>query len=447
MLRRKGDVAKLMLRIIAPALSPRLAYVAGWLEAVWGIPVTTFQSGSEAAQAPGPCIAYGAAAHPDAVLHIPDEGLLWRTGYDQAMSLPSAEAALKAGFAIASGSGANAPAGSFDVFSHLFYHLARYEEYGAAARDVHGRYPATESVFYRAGLLRTPVLDEWLFTLKAALVAHFSFPETRFEFQPTYDIDAAWALRHKGFVRVAGQLLREAARGRVGQAAARAALLLRRGKDPHDAYDFLEALHTAPGASRPRFFFLAATRRTGFDKNISLKNPAMRSLIQRLARIGGIGLHPSYYATGEATFLQEKKSLEAAAGVARITHSRQHFMRLRIPDTYRMLIAHGIADDWTMGYGSHLGFRAGTGRSFLWYDLEREQITGLRVHPFCFMDSTAHYYEKLAASAAFAELRSMETALRRCESRLVTVFHNYSLGSDAEWAGWREAYERFAKQQ
>jgi hypothetical protein len=126
--------------------------------------------------------------------------------------------------------------------------------------------------------------------------------------------------------------------------------------------------------------------------------------------------------------------------------SRQHYIRLKIPDTYYHLIANGIEEDFSMGYGSKLGFRAGTGSSFLWYDLMKEQVTSLRVHPFCFMDTTALYDNHMDAGGAFAELATMADALKKANSTLNTIFHNFSLGTAAEWEGWKNGYEKFLAQ-
>jgi hypothetical protein len=139
---------------------------------------------------------------------------------------------------------------------------------------------------------------------------------------------------------------------------------------------------------------------------------------------------------------QEKKMLELVAG-AEVKISRQHYIRLRVPDTYRQLQALGITEDYSMGYGGHLGFRAGTGSSFLWFDVANDAVTTLRIHPFCFMDTTAHYEHKLSAGEAFDKLKTMSTILQKTGSTLTSVFHNFSLGTSREWRGWRQAYENF----
>lgn len=49
-----------------------------------------------------------------------------------------------------------------------------------------------------------------------------------------------------------------------------------------------------------------------------------------------------------------------------------------------------------MGYPEAIGFRAGTSKPYLWYDLLEEKYTALFVHPFCIMDVTCKNYLKLS---------------------------------------------------
>ncbi len=61
--------------------------------------------------------------------------------------------------------------------------------------------------------------------------------------------------------------------------------------------------------------------------------------------------------------------------------SRQHFLMLRFPDTYRQLMAFGIDEDYTMGYSTVAGFRAGICTPYMFFDLERNRPCSLRVFP------------------------------------------------------------------
>src|SRR6202171_1492397 len=87
-----------------------------------------------------------------------------------------------------------------------------------------------------------------------------------------------------------------------------------------------------------------------------------------------------------------------------VKYSRQHYIRMTLPQTYRKLIDVGIEKDFSMGYGSSNGFRASIASSFYWYDLKAEKKTVLMLFPFCFMDATSFYENGLTPKAAFAEL-------------------------------------------
>jgi len=383
-------------------------------------------------------ISYG---NPSGNISIPASDLLWETG----VSVKDPDWSEWSGLPALFHSGAEGFTLPFDLFSAIFFLLSRYEEYYAYTPDKHGRYPATESVLYKSGLLRRPLIDEWIFAFRKLLNEQgANIPSSAFTWLPSYDIDIAWSYLNKGLIRNLAGLARDVLSAKFGTATERLAVLSKSRKDPFDSFAVLEQLHTDANI-HPMFFILAALKSSAFDKNISPANPAMQSLIRQLAAFSDIGMHPSYYTDSNKTAWQnEKNALERITG-RKITSSRQHYIRMTLPGTYRHLLQNGITDDYSMGYGSHLGFRAGTGRAFKWYDLEREQAEDLTIHPFCFMDSTAHYEEQLNAEEAFSVLGDMALALRKAGSTLTTVFHNFSLGTDKEWKGWSENYTRFVE--
>jgi hypothetical protein len=331
----------------------------------------------------------------------------------------------------------------FDIFAALFFLLSRQEEYFPHSPDLHGRFPPSASILHRNGWLTRPLADEWVARLRTVLLDRWplQLPEPAYCFQPTYDIDIAYSHSYKGFARLAGAYLRALARGDMFQISERTRVLKKKQQDPYDSFAWLRQIHERLGY-RPIYFVLCSLRTTAYDKNISPMHPAMNRAIKQMARDGNVTIHPSYYANKEKILRREVEVLEEITQ-KKISESRQHYIRLKLPDTYRMLAAAGITHDYSMGYGSHLGFRAGTGSSFLWFDLESNQVTGLRVHPFCFMDTTAHYEHGYSPERAFAELNAMNNILMQTGSTLVSIFHNFSLGTVREWAGWQQEYERF----
>lgn len=415
---------------------PRHTYVLDWIfRERLQVRYRLITDKAAAAQLPF-CIAYG-ATWPGA-LSIPASGLL----AEEHIDIPAPVTGTWGDVPVLFAESTQGYALPFDLFSAVFYLLSRYEEYASFAPDKHGRYPATASILYRQGWLSRPVVDEWLAALRKLLKPHMAdAPPAHFRYLPTYDIDMAYAHLHKGIRRIVGAYMRALMRMDVGQISERTLVLKKKQKDPYDSFRWLRQLHKEYGL-HPVYFVLSAARTTAFDKNIHPYHPAMMRVIRNLVRDGATGIHPSYYSDKGDVMGSEKALLESVSG-QQISISRQHYIRMRLPGTYRQLLANGITDDYSMGYGSHLGFRAGTGSSFPWFDLQANAVTALRAHPFCFMDTTAHYEARLPVSDAFTQLHHMSATLQRTGSTLVTIFHNFSLGTDAEWKGWKQAYEHF----
>ena len=376
-------------------------------------------------------------------ISIPDEHLLLQRGVHKIDPKPGTWKDIPTLFAVS----VNEYTLPFDLFSAIFFLLSRYEEYYPYTPDKHDRYPATNSILHKKGWLLRPLADEWVTAFRKQLQESCGIhaEPTHFLYLPTYDIDMAYSHLHNGIGRIAGAYIRALLKGDVRQISERTQVLKKKQKDPYDSFRWLRQLHKQYDY-KPLYFVLSSFKRTAFDKNIHPEHPAMMRVIKNLVRESTIGIHPSYFSERGGALGKEKKLLEQVSG--RSLHiSRQHYIKLKMPQTYRMLLENGITEDYSMGYGSHLGFRAGTGNSFAWYDLEKDTITPLRIYPFCFMDTTAHYEAKLSATEAFEKLAAMSSRLHKTGSTMITIFHNFSLGTSSEWKGWRQAYEQFMQEQ
>ena len=155
----------------------------------------------------------------------------------------------------------------------------------------------------------------------------------------------------------------------------------------------------------------------------------MQQLIKQHAEKYSIGIHPSW-ASGDDDSLLEKeiKTLESATG-KKITASRQHYIRFTLPHTFRRLIAAGITDDYSMGYGSINGFRASVASSFYWYDLEKEKQTDLLLLPFCFMEANSFFEQKYLPQRAYEEMMHYYNVVKAVNGTLITIWHNNFLGT------------------
>jgi hypothetical protein len=424
--------------IIVPKITPRLSYTLDWVfveQLGVSYQIFTELPLNSAFQLP---IYYNSD-----VTHfsIPNQGLLFDEGVQQQKiqlgiwgELPTLFAEEEARCSI-----------PFDLFSAVFFLLSRYEEYLPYTADKHERFPAAASILFKNNLLHRPIVDEWLFVFAQLLRSKgIETKESGFQFQPTFDIDIAWSYRYKGLKRTVGGYIRDMMQFSLSAVPQRTSVLLGKQKDPFDTFGFIEKCHRND-IVRPIYFILAAKQVSDFDKNISPLHPQMGVLIQRLAAQNDIGIHPSYYSLEKKELLTEEKNVLEQITNCFITKSRQHYIKVKLPETYRQLIENGIQQDYSMGYATHLGFRAGTSQAFFWYDLSNEDQTGLSISPFCFMDATAHYELKLSAVESFDQLKSLKVQLQKIGAKLTIIFHNFSLGAEPEWEGWKEQYQQFVQ--
>ena len=326
----------------------------------------------------------------------------------------------------------------FDVFAAIFWMLSRYEEYLPFLPDNHGRFSPSESFVGRNALLETPVVDQWIMLIRSELQQRFpdlQMKKEQFEFRPTIDIDSPWSYLHKGLVRNVGGLLRDVARRDFPLVAERIMVLLRFRRDPFFTFDYIEEIHRG----LPLKYFVLVGRHGKFDKSINPRNRAFRRFVQQLCASADVGLHPSYAASlDEQRFLTEKTDFEQIANV-QCGQSRQHFLRIILPQYYQMLERIGISHDYSFGYAANIGFRAGTSRVFKFYDLQRETATEILLQPLVMMDVTLRNYMELTPQQAKKRVQSLIETIRQTNGTFTTLWHNQHFGQPI-WHKWNKLY-------
>ena len=329
----------------------------------------------------------------------------------------------------------------FDIFAAIFYLLSRYEEYLPHEKDMYGRFAHENSFAFKEGFLNKPVINIWLTDFSSSLKKFFpalTFKTKTFNFLPTYDIDIAYSFKHKGFIRNLGGFIKSPSLERL-------AVLAGLKKDPFDSFDFMDKLHTEFNLN-PVYFFLVATSGSLYDKNISPYSNAMWQLIKRHAKKYRSGLHPSWRSNNNFSILLKEKKILETAGKMEVNISRQHYIKMSMPQTYQELIKAGIEADYSMGYGSINGFRASVASTFYWYDLTTEKTTSLKLYPFCYMDANSFYEQNLDAGQALEELQYYLNECKKVNGFFISIFHNNFLGTDKQFTGWKEMYTKFISQ-
>lgn len=324
----------------------------------------------------------------------------------------------------------------FDLLASAFYLISRYEEYLPFEPDVFERFPHHQSCAYQGSFLHLPLVDLWMVHIAGMLNIEFH-AASQYHFLPTYDIDIAYSYLGKGIRRNIGGFMRDLMKGKWKQCRQRLAVLWAGQKDPYDAYDSLDEMHEV--YQLKPIYFLLLSQGGPLDKNLHPATGAMKKLIIKLKAKYTCGIHPSWQSHSHDDILRSE--IRHLGG--KVIHSRQHYIRFNLPDTYRQLLLSGIRMEYSMGYGSINGFRASTSLPFHWFDLKNNASTELMVHPFCFMECNARFEQRQDPLSSLTEMRHYQNVVQSVGGQYIMIWHNFALGQEQEWLEWKNIYFQF----
>jgi len=488
------------LKVLVPACTPRLQYTLNWVLAErLGIPFELKTEGGEVPEE-GPLLCYGISESTRNSLLKEAEAKAVDGG--GTAFLDSAGLLFEEGLSREEVYGGHKAAGSYtgegvteweakerdcpllfgtghalghDPLSAVFWLVSRYEEYRVGTRDRYGRFRAEDSLAFRLGYLDFPMADFYVHRLGLWLQAQFPLIRVAplsLVVQPTVDVDLCYSYLGKPLLRSLGGCLRDAFNLNWRGLQKRWKVWTYAEHDPFDTYEMLERWHRnleqkievegfeAGFSYRKPIYFWLMGNYGGPDKGHDPASPFLRQALGYVLQQGrGLGWHPSWKSSrekasceGETEARLGREELKALQQIkedlgtpSRITRSRQHYLYLSLPEQPRRLIACGIEEDYSMGYADWPGFRAGTGHSFGWYDLEREQACPLRMYPLTMMDVTFRYRLGLGPEQAWRQALPILDAFKAYGGYMTLVWHNSSFGSD--WNGWEhfwhQCYGRF----
>jgi len=325
--------------------------------------------------------------------------------------------------------------GKPDFFASIFYVLTRMEEYIAPDKDEHGRFGIRQSILFKYGLINLAICDRWAHHIIGE-IAKKEVPEPVINFEPTFDIDNAYAYLHKTGIRRKLSIIRDRLKGDKERISERRRV--RHGdKDPYANYEVISEIAKKHSV---KIFWLMESHGK-FDRNLDINLAEHQGLIRKMSKQTMIGIHPSYGSFGQPEVIKlEKERLEQIIRKP-VIHSRQHFLRFSLPDTYHALIENGIEHDYSMGFAGETGFRIGTARSVQWFDLTTNSQSDLTIHPFVYMDGTLNEYLSFTIREAKSRITALFEEVKRNGGTFRFIWHNETIGGYKHWKGWESVLE------
>lgn len=366
---------------------------------------------------------------------IPDEGLLFEEEIEKKNIEISDEPYLKLRFISKSYADFSF---DYDLLSSAFYLITEYEKYADPKYDEHERYDENYYGLYKYNHI--PVVHEYaeelwdkLFVLNPVLERE----RRKFDYTLSFDIDAPYLYKGRSAALHIAGMGKEILSLQFRQFFRRLKYYFG-GGDPYNVYDWLLS---KVDKNKLLFFFLL-DRHSQYDGRHTYTSGIYRRLIQKVKEENiAIGIHPSYTSyLNPNRIIFEKEKLEEISGVD-IELSRMHFLKYRLPETYRYLELAGIKHDYTACPVHSPGFKNFIAVPFPWFDLKRNKISDLMVHPTMVMDSTLQKYMKSDKEQALIQIREVIEMTKKYEGHFVLLFHNTTLSEQGEWKGWRGIFE------
>lgn len=330
---------------------------------------------------------------------------------------------------------------TIDILEYIFFCISRYEEWQNLhiQYDQHGRFEASQSKFKH--FLPHPYLDKVINDFENYILQYY--PSTQFSHYYkeiyTFDLDNILAFKGKYLYRTIGGIMKSLLRAELKLIKERINTLYFQKDDPFkEVYDFIQSV----SQQHPVIFFILCRSDTSFDRAAEIKHPHTIQILNYLKKFAIIGLHPSYYSSEKEYLIEKEKHILEEILQQKVIASRQHYLRINIRTTPKQLLQQGIYYDFTMGFASQAGFRAGTSYPFYYYDFEKESPANLLFIPFSVMDGAYFNYQNISIEKALQEINTIKSEIQKYGGYFIPLFHEITLSPlfQKDTQGWKKLF-------
>ncbi len=340
---------------------------------------------------------------------------------------------------------------NIDIIASSFFMLSRYEEVVKDEKDQFGRFPASAAIAYQEGFLDRPIVNEyiemlwdWIDGSNLGLKRGELWGGEDFAVCLTHDVDIVkkktipWASNE---VLSIGSSIKHGQFRRAGNKGKDFALSLLR-KDPYWNFDYILDKETSDPETNSSFYFRVGGS-TGKDyKTLCISDRRMKQLIRKIESKGcEVGLHPSFNTYNDIE-LMRRESMKLDDVVQHKSYgSRQHFLRWKTPDTWRILEKAGIKYDMTLCFPEYVGFRCGICLPYQPFDIIEKRKMNIWELPLVFMEATLFKYRGVTPQKGLEVIQHLVNIVRKYHGVFTLLWHN-DLLDEAQLPGWQKVYEQ-----
>ncbi len=340
---------------------------------------------------------------------------------------------------------------NIDMISDIFFMLTRYEEVVNAGikKDRHHRFPAVESLAYKSNFLHRPVVNEhiallgtWIESLSSGYKRPSPWGQKAFAVCLSHDVDNIIknqnlfaALKHTLAILLKHRKLRKAFKYLKNYFQNKRDYT----KDPYWTFNYL--VQTEKAYQFNSSFYFLASEASDPDWRYSINDSKVRALIDDLESYGcEIGYHGSLLSYNNERVMSLERHRVDAVVHRKPYGCRQHYLKFRVPYTWRYQQQSGLLYDTTLSFADHEGFRCGMCLPFKPYDILADQVLDIWEIPLIIMEGTLQSYRELSPEDGLKKIISMIEAVKKHHGLFTILWHNSSF--DYDWEEWKPVYEK-----
>lgn len=326
-----------------------------------------------------------------------------------------------------------------DIIGSSFFMLSRWEEMISESYDRWGRFPEKEAFAVKFNIIQKPIVH-----IYAELVRQF-FAEYGLEvpqchtFTKTisHDVDYLykWGRPIDFLKSCCADLLK-----RMSIRTFKSSLKMRQNsQDPYDVYAKLMDLSERHGL-KSVFYFLN-TKSNEWELQTERGQHIIASILNRNHIVG---IHSNYYLEADIEKVKADKEFYSSILHKELTLNRQHYLKMRVPQTFRMLEQVGIEQDSSMYYPHFPGFRTGMCIEHSLFDCETRTIMKIKELPLTLMDISLQRARK--HEEAISWIDPLIETVKKYNGNFVCLWHNSSFNA-LEWEYLDGIYEHIVEKE
>jgi hypothetical protein len=343
-----------------------------------------------------------------------------------------------------------------DLLKSVFHLLSGFEEVKSGAEDAYGRFPFSESLQFRLGIIDKPVVNYYMEIMVEGLRKFYEVNGIPVEIKTlldapalmlSHDIDLvdAYDFRETGYKFK--QLLGLAdspydLKGRFRDAFTALVHFMNpfSRKNPFWNFDQLMEWEAEKGFLATYYFL---EEDGDYDNSrYRFHHKRIRKLIADLSDRGHeIGIHGTMQSFEDPVAMQRTVDNLRAVSPEPVKGIRQHYLRFRPELTARIQSDAGLVYDSTLGFSEHEGFRNSYCWPYRFFDFRNNRIMDHWEIPLTVMDVSLYYYRNLTLDQSMESIENLLSEVVKFKGVFSLLWHN-SFFNEWEFPGITAHYIR-----